>query len=672
MSFDLPNLPFTDAGWVFATLIVAILVAPIVARRVRLPEVVVVLVMGFAIGPTGLGLIERTGVVQTLGTVGLLYLMFVAGLELDLDDFVTHRRDSLAFGGATFAVPMALGTVTSLALGFDLLAALLLASCWASHTLVTYPVFQRVGTVGNRAVATSVGATIITDTAALLVLAVVARAHQGDLGLIFWATLLPSLAALTAGVLLLLPRATRRFFSGHGQDRSLRFLFVLGALFVVASLFQLVGIEAIVGAFLAGLALNRSVPNGGPLMERIGFFGGTLFIPLFLIATGMLIDLQVLADPRTLFVGAVFTAVALVGKLAAAYGSGRLLRYSGAEIGAMFSLSSAQAAATLAAIVVGLNIGLLDESTVNAVMLVILVTCLVAPAAATRYAIRLPRPEVERDLGDVVVVPLANPSTATALIRVASSFARKDGGLVVPVLVVPSGADQKRLADARGLEAEVMRAAQSAGAEARPVLRIDASAATGIAHTVVEQGASLLVLGWTGENQRGEAAFGAILDQVLISTRVPTLVAYDAGVPVRRIFVVIDGSVTTSAGWLSLELALEAAQLAARQGRLPISVVTNDGDRVVKERVQRTLGVVPTVDPRRSSIVVRGLAQEGDLVVVPALGDRSSLRAVAARVARGTPQGASLLVAIDTSGAHVLDRRVSLTGTLIEGQDPHT
>jgi Kef-type K+ transport system membrane component KefB len=649
MSFELPALPIDEPGLLFAVLVGAILLAPIAARRVRLPEIVVLLLAGFLVGPTGIGLVERAGVVEALGNVGLLYLMFVAGLELDLDDFVEHRRDSAGFGAATFLVPMALGTVTSLALGYDLLASLLLASCWASHTLVAYPVFQRVGTVGNRAVASSVGATIITDTAALLVLAVVARAHQGELTAVFWATLVPSLVLVTLSVIVGLPRLARRFFSGLGQDRSLRFLFVLLALFAVASLFEVVGIEAIVGAFLAGLALNRSVPNGGPLMERIDFLGGTLFIPLFLLATGMLIDLEVLLEPRTLLVGVVFTAVALVAKLVAAAGTGRVLGYSAAEVGAMFSLSAAQAAATLAAIVVGLGIGLVDEPTVNAVMMVILVTCLAAPAAASRYAPRLPRPEPDRDLGDVVVVPLANPDSAPRLMRVASAFARADGGLVVPVMVVPSEADAGELAAVRELEGQVVRVAQSAGAEARSVLRIDATPAAGIAHTVVEQQGSLLVMGWTGTTSRSGAVFGGIIDGVLTRISVPTLLSFDGAEPVQRILVLVDESVTSAAGVPALDLAVEAARVLSRSKGVPVEVMTNREDRVVDERVGDPLDVEVQHDPRRRSIVVKTEARSSDLIVIPTIGDDPSLRGVAARIATAAPAGASLLIAVDNS-----------------------
>lgn len=645
MSFVLPELPLHEAGWIFAVLTAAILLAPVIARRVRVPEIIVLVLLGFAVGPTGLGLLEREGPVDILGTAGLLYLMFVAGLELDLDDFVENRRDSLGFGSITFLVPMVAGTAGALLLGYEVLAALLLASCWASHTLLTYPTFQRAGTFGNRAVATTVGATIITDTGALLVLAVVARAHQGELTVVFWATLLPSMAVLTLGAVWGLPRLARRFFAGMGQDRNLRFMFVLVCLFVVASLAEAIGIEAIVGAFLAGLALNRSVPNGGALMERIDFLGGSLFIPLFLLATGMLVDVAVLANPRTLLVGVSFTAIAILSKLAAAWLAGRLFDYRGAEVGAMFALSSAQAAATLAAVVVGLNVGLIDTEAVNAVILVILATSLVSSTAATRYATRLPTPKRQRSTGEVVVVPVANPETAPRLMRLASAFATADGGVVVPVMVAPSESDSASLERLRSLDERVLEVAQSAGAEARSVMRIDATPQLGIAHTVVEQRASLLVLGWNGVARRA-ARLGGIIDGVLEQTRVPTLVLHEGHNHVRRVLVVVDESVMTPRGRAPLELALDGAAHIARETGSPIEVIGNVDEPRVARRVAERLGVDMEVDLRRRAIIVKERATASDLVLLPTLSDEAHLRAVASRVLRAVPAGSSLVVAV--------------------------
>jgi Kef-type K+ transport system membrane component KefB len=669
VSFAFPELPLHDAGWIFAVITAAILVAPALARRLRLPEIIVVVLLGFAVGPTGLGLLERDGVVEVLGTVGLLYLMFVAGLELDLDDFIANRRDSIGFGALTFVVPMILGTTSALALGYDVLPAVLLASCWASHTLVAYPAFQRAGTFGNRAVATTVGATIITDTAALLVLAVVARASQGSLTPVFWITLLPSMAVVTFAAVAGLPRLARWFFSGAGQDRNLRFLFVMVALFVTASVAELIGIEAIVGAFLAGLALNRSVPNGGALMERIDFLGSSLFIPLFLLATGMLIDVAVLLDPRTLLVGAVFTVVAMAGKLIAAVAAGKLFGYRGVEIGAMFALSNAQAAATLAAIVVGLNVGLIDTDTVNAVIMVILATCLVASTLATRYAVLLPKPVRARDFGEVVVVPLANPRSAPRLMRLASAFARSDGGIVVPVLVSPSESDAALLDQLRELDRDMIEVAQSAGAEARSVLRIDASAELGISHTVVEQRASLLVLGWKGATASRGARFGGIIDGVLARTSVPTLVTHEGDAPIERVLVVVDESVMTERGIGPLQLALDTARYVRADlgGQVDIEVIGNVDDARVAALVRAELGRTMLVDERRRSIVVKDRARSTDVVILPTIGDELHLRGVAQRVLRAVPPGASLLVAVAEPARVRPDESLAVAAT----DDPH-
>ncbi len=649
MSIELPQLPFTDVAFLFAVLAGAILVSPLLARWLRLPEVVTIVLVGFAVGPTGLGLVERAGVVAALGGAGLLYLMLVAGLELDLDDFVAHRRDAIGFGVATFVTPMVLGYVVALLLGYGQAASVLLASCWASHTLITYPAFQRVGTVGNRSVATSVGATIITDTAALLVLAVVARAWLGELSLLFWVTLLPALAAVTAGVLYGLPRMARRFFAGPGQHRPLRFVFVLVALFVSAALFDVIGIEPIVGAFLVGLALNRAVPNRGPLMDRIHFVGATLFVPFFLLATGMLIDLRVLAEPRTLVVGAAFTGVAIVAKWLAAEIAGAVSGYSRVEVAAMFSLSSAQAALTLAAIVVGLEIGLIGEVTVNAVVLVILVTCLVASLVAGRAAPRLPVAEGTREYGEVVVTPVSNPDTASRLMGVASMFARADGGLVVPVSVTMASAGGHALAAASAAERVLTEVAQRAGAEATSIHRVDRTPESGIVHVVAEEHASLLVLGWRSGAPSPGTEFGAVTDAVLAETWVPTLLVRDGGAQIRRVLLVIAASTTTPAGLPALRLAVEAASLQARHAGVAVQVVTNADPAEVAALTPATFRLT-TTGARRVGIVAHH-ATAGDVVVVPSLGDPASIRELARRLPRTVPDGADLLICLDGSAA---------------------
>lgn len=649
MPFQVPEVPIADAGLLFALIMVIVLVVPLLAERLRIPGIVGLILAGTLVGPTGLELIEREGLIDTLGTVGLLYLMFVAGLELDLDDFAAHRHHAVGFGALTFLVPMVLGTVVIALMGFEVLTAVLLASCWASHTLLTYPVFRRFGNQGNRAVATSVGATIITDTAALLVLVVVARAHQGSLGVGFWATLLPSLAVLVGLILWVLPKLAGWFFQGHGQDRNLRFLFIMVALFLSAALAELAGMEAIIGAFLAGLALNRLVPNSSLLMDRVEFLGANLLIPLFLLSVGMLVDPAVLADVHTLGVAAGFVGVALGTKLLAAALTGALFGYSRAEVGSMFALSSAQAAATLAAVIVGLQVGLIEAETVNAVVLVILVTCIVSSWAANRWAPQLERPGSRRALGQTVVVPVANPTSRAALVRLAAMMARRDSGFVVPLTVIDPAVPEDEMEFLAEANEDAERVALSHGAEAAGLVRIDRTATDGILHTLVERRGSLLVIGWSGQTGRDGALFSTLIDRVLSESPVPMLVARLREDDPTGILLSLSESNATPAGWSSFELALQTAARLAKGGSLPLRVISNVDDPVLIARVEEVLEVPVEVDARRRSIAVRAVARPGELVIVPVKPVAKALRGVAARIARAVPDH-SIVMPLDVSG----------------------
>jgi Kef-type K+ transport system membrane component KefB len=631
------SLPLSSPGWIFAVLMAVVLLAPIAAERARIPGVVGLVLAGVLIGPHTTGLLQRDGSIALLGSVGLLYLMFVVGLELELDDFRRDRNHALLFGVLTFVVPMALGSALIPLLGFSPLASILLASCWASHTLLAYPVFRRLGTSSSRAVAVSVGATIVTDTAALLVLAVVARAHTGGLDATFWVTIVPSMAALGVVILVLLPRLARWFFGQLGQDRSARFVFLLVALFASAGLAELAGVEAIVGAFLAGLALNRTVAKGSALADRVDFFGSTFLIPIFLVSVGMVVDPAVLTDPRTLGVSAAFTAIALVAKWLAAYLAGKALRYDGAEIGAMFSLSGAQAAATLAAVIVGLQIGLLDEQTVNAVIGVILVTCLVTSWTAGRYAPRLPQPPVRTALGRTVVVPVSRPESAAGLVRLAAAVARRDAGMVVPLVVVPGSADEARLAGARALARTAEGTVLAGGGDAEPLVRIDDSAAAGTIHTIAERSGTFLVLGWKGYTTRRENLFGGVVDSIVAGVDVPVLIGRLGDRPWRRVVLLITADDLVTPDVAALEVAVEVAARVAADGGLPIVLVSAVDAPYVRFLGTRLRAEVVVDEARRAAAAV-ARTTEDDLVVLPLAPVPGALDREASRVARALPR----------------------------------
>lgn len=568
------DLPLTGPAGVFVVLFVVVLVMPRLAESVRLPGLVGLTVGGIVIGPYGLGLVERSGSVALLGGAGLLFLMFEAGVEMDRDELRKERSQTVIFGVLTFALPFLLGWAIHLWLGYSMLAALLLASCWSSHTLLSYPIFQRARVVGNRSVSVGLGGTVITDTAALLVLVVIARIDQGDLTWRYALTTGPLIVAAGLAILVGLPRVAAWFFVSVGQERSARFLFVMVALFGSAGLAQVAGVEPIIGAFLAGLAMNRLVIPGSTLSVQIGFFGSNLFTPMFMISVGMLVDPALLiSDGETLRRAAGFTVAVVLGKAGAAFVTGKAFGWRRAEIGSLFSLSVAQAAATLAAVFVGVEIGLLGESTVNAVIIVILITCMMSSIVGSAVASRLPPPPVQVDrLGKRIVLPMPSPERTDALIRLASAVAAADSGTVLPLTVLDrqaSPAEVRRLREQ--MVDGVERAVLARGAEARGEVRLDSSPRAGILHAAVEHDATCVMVAWKGWSTRGESFFGQQVDALLRNSTAPVIVVRTTtGDAPTRIVLAVDHADQRPHRLPGLELAAAVALRLGSGLRLPI------------------------------------------------------------------------------------------------------
>lgn len=670
MSFELPSLPLMEAGWIFAILFALILVVPVVSSRLRLPSVVGFLLAGMLIGPGVAGLLERDGAVEVLGTAGLLYLMFIVGLELDLDEFIEHRRAAATFGAGSFLVPMTLGTAAMLALGFSGLAAVLLAACWTSHTLVAYPEYQRHGTAGNRAVSVTVGATILTDTAALLVLAVVAGVRGGAIGPAFWLTLVPAIVALPVLSLWVLPAIARRFFSGLGQEVGHRFLFVVGVAFTVSALAELVGIEGIVGAFLAGLALNRLVPHGSLLMDRIEFFGNHFMIPLFLVSVGLLIQPRILIDPQALLLGGAFTVVAVVVKLIAAAGTGMWFKYKRAEIGSMFALSTARAAGTLAIVLVGVETGLVSTTTLNAVVAVIAVTCVLSSSLSSRYARQLLPPPPRARIGATVLVPVARPESTRALVEIAAMMARPDGGVVVPVTVAGDNANEETLERVVQAKDQATSMALSHGVDARGVVRIDAAPDLGIRHAVVEHKASLMVLGWKGGPSRREALFGSILDRIVAHVDVPTIIGRVAGEPIERILIVVSAAITMPPARGTFALAAETARRLRMKPPCPVHVIAQQHHEELAHTSREVVGATYEHRPGELLAILQDEVRPGDLVILPVARSRGRVPDVGARVAEELPHTPLLIVMNGTAGDAGDVGHVRLSGEFPFGPPP--
>ena len=523
----LPPIPFTDPVLIVATATLVFLVVPLLFERLRIPGIIGVIVAGAAIGPHGLGLLARSNTIVLLGTVGLLYLMLLVGLELDLHQFARHRGRSIGFGTLCFAIPMTGGVGMALVLGYPLASALLIGSVFASHTLLAYPIASRLGIVRNAAVTAALGGTILAEVLALLVLAIVARSRGGSLGVAFWVELALPFAIYVAAVLWGLPRLGRWFFRHVGGEGGTEFIFVMAALFTVSYLAHFGGVEPIIGALLAGLALNRLIPAHGALMSRIHFAGNALFIPFFLLSVGMLVDVRALRGGRALGIAVALTVGVVAGKWVAAKVAERVFGWTPAEGWTVFGLTVPHAAGTLAVVLVGFDIGLLDQTEVNGVVLMILVTCLAGPWAVQRYGRRVALADERQpyDAGAAprrIVVSLSKPGTADPLMDLA--FALRGAGSdepVHPLMVVPGEGDEAEaeVAEAERVLAHAVVHAAAAEVPVVPLTRVDSNIATGIARGVAETRASLVIVGWPERRGGGAAIFGGVLDQLLQRTR---------------------------------------------------------------------------------------------------------------------------------------------------------
>ena len=562
------DLDFPPAGaeWTFFICAAVILLGPFLAGRIRLPGMVGIVLGGMLIGPNVLDWVPREGIVEGVGQLGLLTLMFLAGLELDLDEFVRRRTESVRFGLITFTIPLVLGWIVG-AVGFDyaLGAAILYGSMWASHTLVAYPIVRNEGLAGHPAVGMAVSGTVITDTLALFVLAVVVGAETGDGSpAVTVGELMLGLGILVAVAFLLLPRLMRRFFAGAGRDRSLRFVGVVAAFTGIAVVADVGGLEGIVGAFFACLAVNRLIPNRSPLMERLEFYGSSLLVPFFLISTGMIIDPSKLTEPETLALGAASLGVVVVGKYAAAWIAGRLGRQTRDEVGLVFSLTVAQAAATLASVIVGFEAGIFDETLVNAALVVVLVSLVIAPLGAGHFSKRVTSPVVEggRRLGEHVLVPIADDAIEPRG-TLAGLLARSDKGVVFAVALVPEPGDEESRAAARGRLERIRSIIGRLGVESETNVRVTESVAAGALRSAVESDASCIMVSWAGLARARSALFGGASEGLLAESRVPTLVVSGGTEPPTGVVLALSPEDVRAQGHPETLLAVRAARLIA-------------------------------------------------------------------------------------------------------------
>jgi Kef-type K+ transport system membrane component KefB/nucleotide-binding universal stress UspA family protein len=560
----------------FAILLAVILVVPVCFERFKLPGLLGLLIAGVVLGPNGLNMLQTDSeTMNLLSDIGVVYLLFVAGLEIDLEQFRATRNRSAGFGFATFAIPLITGILVGRLFGFDWNASVLIGSLFASHTLLAYPIISRLGVVNNEAVTVTIGATIFTDIGSLLVLAVCVGINQGDFSWLSLGSLLLAITIFSVGVLFGVNWLGKEVFRRSVNEEGIQFLFVLLALFAAALGAELIGVEKIVGAFLAGLAIN-GVIGEGPLKEKILFVGNVLFIPIFFVDIGLLINLPAfISSIGTIGLTATIVAGLIGSKFLAALVAKTLYRYSWREGITMWSLSLPQVAATLAAAFVGYREGMLTESVLNSVIVLMLVTATLGPMLTARAAAGLipnretldfedadePAIETSELQRPTILVPVHNPTTQRHLVELAAILAHQAAGRVIPLAITKGHIrmDAPELDAAiqrsRSFLTEVIPIGQEIGATIEPMLRIDDHVAQGISRASREQQATLIVMGWGRTNVFRARLFGTLIDQVLWSAHCPVAVTRLLQSPseIRRILVPIE--LPNQAAWQSVRFA---------------------------------------------------------------------------------------------------------------------
>ncbi len=517
-------LPLKDPVVIFTLVLLIILLSPVIFRKLRIPGIIGLILAGVIVGPHGFNLLLRDSSIVLFGTVGLLYIMFLAALEIDMGNFRKSSFKSGIFGLFTFLIPLGLGFfVCNYLLDFSMQASILVASMFSTHTLISYPIVSSLGISKDESVTVAVGGTIITDTAVLMVLAILVASTRDSLDTVFWIRMALSLTAFAVIILYGYPAIARWFFRNMPESGSSQYVFILVLVFFAGVLAELAGVEPIIGAFLAGLAVNRLIPANSALMNRIEFVGNAIFIPFFLISVGMLVDLKIIFQgTQALLIAGTMTIAAIFGKWAAAFLTQKIFGYNQLQRRLIFGLSTSHAAATLAVILIGYEIKILDDNVLNGTIILILITCLVssfvtehagrklAIAANQHKSLQSKRPER-------ILVPVANPKNISRLIELATYIRDTTSSEpVYPLSVIKESDDaEKQLLDACEQMTDSIAFTRDANIRIQPVTRVDLNVSNGINRAIKELFITTVILGWNAKITTRQWIFGSILDQML-------------------------------------------------------------------------------------------------------------------------------------------------------------
>ena len=502
--------PITDPTLIFFVVLLMILLSPIIMGRLRIPHIIGMVLAGVVVGQYGLDILERDASFELFGRVGLYYIMFLAGLEMDMEGLKKNRNRVAVFGLLTFLIPFAMTyAMASWLLYYTPLGSFLLAAIMASNTLIAYPIVGRYGLTRHTSSTLSVGSSMMALFMALIVMASIVNSFHGGSGIGFWLLFVVKFATYCAGLILVIPRLTRWFLRRY-SDAVMQFIFILATVFLSAVLSDAVGLEGIFGAFMSGLILNRFVPKVSPLMNRIEFTGNALFIPYFLIGVGMLINVRLLfAGSRILWVVFCLVFFGTLGKAVAAYLAARLFRMPWLSGHMMFGLTSAHAAGAIAMVMVGRQLEtapgryLFGDEVLNGIVIMILFTCVISTVITERAAQRLrlqekEEPQLKKDIDDEkILIPVKYPEYADNLVTMATMMRnpRSKRDLVALNVVYDDVNMRHNQAEGQQLLDHLRHLASASDVPMTTQVRIAANIANGIKHAFKEFQASEILMG---------------------------------------------------------------------------------------------------------------------------------------------------------------------------------
>lgn len=621
--------PISEPVVFFLVLMTLILIMPLLSERVRLPGIVGVIIGGMLIGPHGFNILPANDRMEFLSTIGLVYLMFSAGLEVDFYQFMRVKTRSLVFGLLTFMIPMLFGSILGWILHLDWLGTILLGSAFASHTLLAFPILNKLGVTRNEAVAVTAGATILTDIGAFIILAVVLGADTGGLAPAYFIKLIALLVIFALAIMFLLPKLGKWFFRRFSGSM-VEFQFVVVLLFIAAMGAKLIGVHEVVGAFLAGLAINATLPRHSPVTHHVLFMGESFFIPVFLLYSGMITDpLALVRNPQAILLAMGILVVAYVSKLLASLITSKIFRYSKAEFWTMYGLSHAQAAVTIPTLLIGLNLNLFTLEIFNAAMVMILLTSISSPLIVQKFAPGLGKKVTE--IVDVplfhrILVPIANPATQEYLLSLGGLLAKSGRGEIIALNVV---IDQDQQDHNLNLQKELLEKVPELMSDPEThyelIPRLADSYARGILQVSREKESSLILMGWRGKRTFKQNILGTVLDEVIWGSDSPVMVgklAFPLDGMERVLLLIPEGAVSPAAlrrvllanFTLAHELNVPCEILAHKTYLCAIREIIGRNHKDVKIQATEMVG---SLRPRDLETRVRS-----DLVVIPGFGSR--------------------------------------------------